>query len=186
MLLHTATGHVQKLNDYKESEWQANGLLWECKEALRGNLCGCPHCLLGDIYNIIISLAHHWLVFTLFFSFLFWWGGVCWDMGRQIEQRIRKGSFSCLWTLPDWEDKPVFCEMMLVVSKAISLGLFPSFIFTLQRTTAILHCQNKHTHTRICTDVQYVHPHLHAEKYATQRLIMINIYFKHHLIILIE
>lgn len=74
--------------------------------------------------------------------------------------------------------------MMLVVSKAISLGLFPSFIFTLQRTTAILHCQNKHT--RICTDVQYVHPHLHAEKYATQRLIMINIYFKHHLIILIE
>lgn len=57
MLLHTATGHVQKLNDYKESEWQANGLLWECKEALRGNLCGCAHCLLGDIYNIITSLA---------------------------------------------------------------------------------------------------------------------------------
>lgn len=88
MLLHTATGHVQKLNDYKESEWQANGLLWECKEALRGNLCGCAHCLLGDIYNIITSLAHHWLVFTLF------WGGESVEVTKdKLSRQSEKGAF---------------------------------------------------------------------------------------------
>lgn len=65
-LRHTATGHVQKLNDCKESEWQANGLLWECEEALCGKLCGCTHCLLGDICSI--TVAHYWVVFFLVFS----------------------------------------------------------------------------------------------------------------------
>lgn len=64
-LLHTAMGHVQKLNDCKESEWQANGLLWECGEALRGKLCGCTHCLLGDICSI--TVARYWAVILFLF-----------------------------------------------------------------------------------------------------------------------
>lgn len=53
-LLHTATGHVQKLNGCKESEWQANGLLWECDEVLRWKLCRRAHCLLSGICIIIV------------------------------------------------------------------------------------------------------------------------------------
>lgn len=168
MLLHTATGHVQKLNDYKESEWQANGLLWECKEALRGNLCGCPHCLLSDIYNIITSLAHHLLVFTLFFSFFFWLGGVCWDMGRQIEQRIRKGSFSSLWTLPDRENKPLFCEMMLVVSKALFLD-YSCLLYLLCREQQLYCIARTNTRTHGYAQMYSMYTHTSMEKNMQHR-----------------
>lgn len=141
-LLHTATGHVQKLNDCKGSEWQANGLLWECEEALWRKLCGCAHCLLGDICNIIV--AHHWVLLLSFF--LFW--GKKWYGSSRLSATLS----------PYSEYYPVFSEMELTVWNTIALRLFPSLVFTSQRTITLYYMAwpklgHTHTHTITHTDL---------------------------------
>lgn len=61
-LLHIATGHVQKLNDCKEREWQANGLTQECNGALR-------KALWMDVYVVYLVTFEPslWHIIELFF-----------------------------------------------------------------------------------------------------------------------
>ena len=57
-LHHAATGHVQQLNYCKASEWQANGLLWECEEPPRGEMHAC-------VYFVTFATSSR-LIFGLF------------------------------------------------------------------------------------------------------------------------
>lgn len=120
-LLHTAIGHVKKLNDCEESPWQANGLQWECKEALRVELQGCVQCLRGDICNII------WAYYCLVCLFC--------EPARLTEDLQKRGALLFCHALSDWLF-PAFNEAVLTSQKkqkqtiiSLELFLFPCIYF---------------------------------------------------------
>lgn len=130
-LLHTATSHVQKLNDWKDSEWQANELKWECEEELYVD---------GTLFTWW-HLWHHYGTLLGCFSFFFFLNEVQWSCPNYREVMKDKGGlcFSLLSVRWCWQ-----------LEKQSHL-LFQSLVFTGQRTITVLHDLTKagpHTHTQ--------------------------------------
>lgn len=120
---------------------------------------------------------------TFFFSF-FWWGESVEIWEDKLSRESEKGVF-LVFELYLTERINLFSVRWCWWFQRQSLLDYSLLLYLLCREQQLYCIARTNTHTHGYAQM-YVHPHLHAEKYATQRLIRINIYFKHHLIILIE
>lgn len=80
-LLHTATGHVQKLNDCKESERQANGT-GSARQHSEGSYVD-----MHTVYLVTFATSS-WLIIGLFSFFLFF----CFACGLVILSKKQRGN----------------------------------------------------------------------------------------------